>query len=1667
MWLTTRTRPDVAYTVGVMSRLLHKRPGYVVEVGQQCLKYLCGSASKKLQYKGGGPIDVLEVMVDASFGPPHEGYRSVQGIMMTHGGNPIMWASTRQPFITQSTAEAELLAYNEAYQNGESTGALLEVLGYGGVKKHMQGDSKSGISQLTSDTGAWRTRHLRLRSAKLREVVQDPEEPWTVSHCSGLELGADGLTKPLQGQAFTRFLGLIGMAEDEEVSVSKVMGPSWTSSTTASTGFNTALEGVGAAVMGVGALMDSEPLVLGGLAMVAVSLYRQRHGVQCEQEGFDLHHGGDLLPGVENLAEASEPQLNEKRKKEEKSLMTKRLAKRPQKDHKSGQPPKGNLDEAAHPPHPQSRASTAEDSKENLGCNGSQSFFPGYGGVAYVPGCLSTDRARPCASNGVESSRPPKGALQEQSVHVTGRLQSVSEVPRVSALRYEGDPDDPIEDDDSEADPGVPFPHGDPHGNAYLRHLGQVPPNYKAPPVQWMQQHAPKAALPKARPKRRAEEAQPKQRAEAFQRAVAAERGSIHQAVQREQQQGASSSSSTGQQGYPQRQPPGAPPREPTDNEVDEALRRVAENWLFTQPPRVQDGWHYMDVVELFGKRYRVVMRNHRTSRRRSFHPVHRGAPGNLLGRRLTVIHGNGRRSEVADNWSESWETTGWTGYTLFLQRLPEGLQQPATSSQSSTQPVATTQLDEEAEGDGSFELVEDDDPGGQGQGPQLRAMSLFSSADGAMGSSVTSASTRLVADEGEMGLDLMDIPKGLIKKRTKRVKQDRLEDSSWSGKGKGSGVAPVIQKMSPNRKGYPKGSTMSLETQNMSTTTKGTSLGHVAGDLQSFDGERAAVLTLLRPGSNIDGQPPPALRFFAVMSDGGEDQGDRGRQEDRDDRLDRDVPGQLYERCPGKPKPKRVSLKPVPSLVTLRPALQVSRVPDDEVHCVEESSQDEEKEGIRSVVLDDEKGFSSGDDAVPVQEGQASSSGLGAGKSEQGEDQLHGEALRPGDAEKGEVLKQEGPKPKKYRRVRVKKQVTQLEKDIQEMQSARRVRNERMARLRLLQQQRQRRQEAAEPLGQQELPASEEPQEDKKPEEVKAEEPKEPQPRTPSPSSVDWKAAEEETERQFAEAKAAGRRILSYEEWDKERKEKNENLRQATLRRSWLDREIARRALQQERGETREAVLRSTTASASGPLTDEEWVQMQQMMKRLPSAPPWQCEMPKKDEEQPQDKRAKTVQQDPKHGMPPPQPDLPAPPPQGYAGVWRGGCCPGFRWQGVQQGHHGPQAPHGQQGFAPGCGGQQHQGPPRGPQGFHPGLQGQAPAQQSVSLDLGPVRYRSPEELAEATAWLERQRGGPEVDLRTPGDVVRHDLAMAMAKSRAKAGMPTPPPTRMVSPPRREVPAPPPEQQQGQGGGEDAGESLLQRILRLASAGPICARTPPSTSRVPSPSRTLSSTSEAEILEVQYDETSAEQNEQMALRPKARPLQRDPRHGAMAATGGDGGRDGPGDGDDPRRNDRASPEPEAEDDEGDSVEGTATQEFMYRMKRRSDELTGKKNKFQVGKNSAWVPQKLRKGRGHTVRWWPERRGKGTRGEDSTITHSVTSPTTGWQRIYAKGKQPSRLQPRGQRQWGPHRPARQGRKPSGRTATGAVAAPGHRRSPASGKRCGHPWEWQRGGRSSL
>lgn len=121
--------------------------------------------------------------------------------------------STRQAFIGQSTAESELLGYTEGLQCGESVASLLTVFSFD-VQRKLIGDCKSALAQLTQDTGSWRTRHLRIRSAKLRESIQDPAGQWSAEHCEGSKLVADGLTKPLQGGAFTRFVELLGMSRE-------------------------------------------------------------------------------------------------------------------------------------------------------------------------------------------------------------------------------------------------------------------------------------------------------------------------------------------------------------------------------------------------------------------------------------------------------------------------------------------------------------------------------------------------------------------------------------------------------------------------------------------------------------------------------------------------------------------------------------------------------------------------------------------------------------------------------------------------------------------------------------------------------------------------------------------------------------------------------------------------------------------------------------------------------------------------------------------------------------------------------------------------------------------------------------------------------------------------------------------------------------------------------------------------------------------------------------------------------------------------------------------------------------------------------------------------------------------------------------------------------------
>ena len=217
-WLTTRSRPDLAYSVGIASRLIHRRPKYVLEMCSQILRYVNHTKQLALTYRRcklgdmgtsnelqvAKSLDSLQVYSDASYGPVHERCKSISGTALEFANCLVAWDSQAQPFISQSTAEAEVISYNSACQIAQAVGSFLQEMGYPTCKQ-LYGDSKAGIAVIANECGPWRTRHLRLRASKLRELVQDSDQEWSIRHMSGNVLIADGFTKALQHSAFERF----------------------------------------------------------------------------------------------------------------------------------------------------------------------------------------------------------------------------------------------------------------------------------------------------------------------------------------------------------------------------------------------------------------------------------------------------------------------------------------------------------------------------------------------------------------------------------------------------------------------------------------------------------------------------------------------------------------------------------------------------------------------------------------------------------------------------------------------------------------------------------------------------------------------------------------------------------------------------------------------------------------------------------------------------------------------------------------------------------------------------------------------------------------------------------------------------------------------------------------------------------------------------------------------------------------------------------------------------------------------------------------------------------------------------------------------------------------------------------------------------------------------
>ncbi|KAE9284760.1 hypothetical protein PF008_g27084 [Phytophthora fragariae] len=217
MYLTTSTRPDIAFPVGYLSRFVSnpsKKHGGAVK---RILRYLAATSRQGIKYSNDKDV-TDQILVsghsDADWGNDPETRKNVTGFVMTIAAGAVAWAARRQTIVAQSTAEAEYVAACEAAMEGQGIVNMLNeslVVIQKKSKLTLGVDNTAAIALAKAPTYNSRTRHIELRWHYVRDQVK--RDLLEIHKVLGTENPADMFTKALPNNSLVKYCQMIGMAK--------------------------------------------------------------------------------------------------------------------------------------------------------------------------------------------------------------------------------------------------------------------------------------------------------------------------------------------------------------------------------------------------------------------------------------------------------------------------------------------------------------------------------------------------------------------------------------------------------------------------------------------------------------------------------------------------------------------------------------------------------------------------------------------------------------------------------------------------------------------------------------------------------------------------------------------------------------------------------------------------------------------------------------------------------------------------------------------------------------------------------------------------------------------------------------------------------------------------------------------------------------------------------------------------------------------------------------------------------------------------------------------------------------------------------------------------------------------------------------------------------------
>ncbi|XP_043809735.1 secreted RxLR effector protein 161-like [Manihot esculenta] len=205
------TRPDLAYSVGIVSRFMESLTSKHLGAVKQILRYIKGILNYGCRYVKEERKELRLIgYCDSDLAGDIDDRKSTSGVIYFLGSNPITWFSQKQKVVALSSCEAEYVAATAGACQGVWIERFLsELRGQQDKKTLLRIDNRSAIALTKNRVHHSRSKHIDVKYHFLRDCVQNGDIE--VEYVKTEEQCADILTKPLSWDKFEKRRIMIGI----------------------------------------------------------------------------------------------------------------------------------------------------------------------------------------------------------------------------------------------------------------------------------------------------------------------------------------------------------------------------------------------------------------------------------------------------------------------------------------------------------------------------------------------------------------------------------------------------------------------------------------------------------------------------------------------------------------------------------------------------------------------------------------------------------------------------------------------------------------------------------------------------------------------------------------------------------------------------------------------------------------------------------------------------------------------------------------------------------------------------------------------------------------------------------------------------------------------------------------------------------------------------------------------------------------------------------------------------------------------------------------------------------------------------------------------------------------------------------------------------------------